>query len=132
METKFMFGRLLGEIYRLQKRLDMCKASDATIYGLINGIEEIVDSELKSDVITYGDCNAVAGILRQYYTDIEKLNNFSGFQQVENDLRDIGIGRLKAYKIFTLFYAERRFVELLDKMNSNDFQIECVDLKITE
>jgi len=40
-DTKRFLGFILGQIYRLQKRVDptMCPASDKEIYGLTQGIE---------------------------------------------------------------------------------------------
>lgn len=79
MENKYMFCRLLGEIYRLQKRVDpeMCKVTDATIYGLIEGIEYVVDEEMQIEVISKNEVDIVGKILNQYWGDKEKLKQFT-------------------------------------------------------
>ena len=43
-DVRFL-GKMLGEIYRIQRHLEMPNAPDtATVYGLLNGIEAEIDS----------------------------------------------------------------------------------------
>ncbi|WP_153723905.1 hypothetical protein [Heliorestis convoluta] len=39
----FMLGRTMGGILRLENAQGICAYNDATIYGLINGIEPFID-----------------------------------------------------------------------------------------
>jgi len=43
-DTKKLLGKILGEIYRIQKHTDgiACAASGQQIYGLLKGIEEAI------------------------------------------------------------------------------------------
>jgi hypothetical protein len=48
--TKLFLGRILGEVYRLQRRQDpkMVPVDAATIYGLLKGFEWVVDALFKA------------------------------------------------------------------------------------
>ena len=41
-EIAAFLGKILGEMYRIQKKLDMPRPSDGEIYGLLNGIEPTI------------------------------------------------------------------------------------------
>ena len=130
--NKIMFGRLLGEIYRIQKRIDidMCAVDDSRIYGLIEGIEEAIDEELSNNVITGEDLEIVANILNNYFDNGEKEESFTGYYQIEPELERKSISRHKASKIITYFKSQGRFVSLIEKMNSTASPTECKKFNI--
>lgn len=63
-DEKKMWGKLLAETYRLQRRLkpEMTEVDDAKIYGLLHGIEHVVDEELTN----------ITGLSRANFEMIEK------------------------------------------------------------
>ncbi len=125
---KLMFAKLLGEIYRTQKRIDpnLCTARDAEIYGLLNGFEPVIDRQL-SEVgwITDDEITAVADVLQPYFDDEEKLNGLKGYYQIEFALRYAGIPREKAIAILTYFKANEQYTDVIKKLNSDASPIEC-------
>lgn len=52
-DTKRLFGKILGEVYRLQRCLGVRHVrhvrhvDDATIYGLLHGFEHVIEDELE-------------------------------------------------------------------------------------
>ena len=45
---KAFLGKLLGEVYRIQRHLEMPNAPDeATVYGLLNGMEVEIESAFR-------------------------------------------------------------------------------------
>ncbi|MBH8609109.1 hypothetical protein [Thermoactinomyces sp. CICC 10521] len=127
-ETKILFGKLLGEIYRVQKYMpnNVCHVGDQTIYGLLNGMESVIDEEIeKIGFISADDQKNLEDILYKYYQDENLLEQFIGYYQIENDLKKHGISRDKAIRILKYLYADGRYTNVIDKMNSNGSPVEC-------
>lgn len=127
-EQKLLFGKILGEIYRLQKRTsdNACFVSNSTIYGLLNGVERIVDNEIKSiGYVTREEETVLVDILDEYFNDQEKLENFTGYYEIEDKLKSNGIDRSKAKTIITLLNLENRFTDVIKKMDSSGSPSEC-------
>ncbi|MEV9639490.1 hypothetical protein ABZ756_02180 [Mammaliicoccus sciuri] len=127
-DNKLVVAKILGEIYRIQKRLpdNACPVGNDVIYGLLNGIERVVDSELEElYFISQGKEEAAVGILNEYFIDRDKLNNLKGYYDIEHKLEDRGIDRSDAIRIFTQLKAEGRFVNVIEKMDSSNSPGEC-------
>lgn len=129
-ELKLFLGKILGETYRIQKRIEgmWCSATNQSIYGLVNGIESAVDEEITSLTranISATNVNIVAKILDEIFLDEEKLNKFSGYYDIENQLKNHGIDRGQALRIITYFNEGGLFKEVIAKMDSNNSPIEC-------
>ncbi|MED4124139.1 hypothetical protein P4641_09130 [Halalkalibacterium halodurans] len=125
---KFLFGKLLGEMYRIQKRLpeSSVAVSNHVIYGLLNGIERIVDDQISSiGYVSKGEEDIVVNVLNEYHIDAEKLEGFNGYYDIERKLESQGITRSQAIKIITLLKAEGRFTNVIDKMDSSGSPSEC-------
>jgi hypothetical protein len=130
---KLMFGKLLGEIYRSQKRQGFSPVSDAVIFGLLNGFEHVIDEEIeKIGYITTEEFNAVGDILNEYFIDNEKLENLKGYYDIEPELERRGISRWKAIQILTLYKASRRFENVIEKFNSHFSPSECKRFEISD
>ena len=126
-ETKILFGKLLGEIYRIEKRLseNVCSASEGQIYGLLNGFEIAVDEELEMiGFVSNEDIANVGDVLEEIWIDKEKLEKFKGFYDIEKKLSSLGIDRGQANKILRYFRAGDRFIEIIDKMDSTNSPTE--------
>lgn len=119
-ELKFMFGKVLGETYRVQKHLGMpCSAGDATIYGLLNGIERAVDDVLlRREVITNQQYEDMCDVLDEIQLDREKLDAFQGFYGIESALKSRGIDRSTAISILRYMKARDVYVDVIAKMDT--------------
>lgn len=134
-QNKLAQAKILGEIYRIQKRLpdDPCSVSDDVIYGLLNGIERIVEQELgELYSVTKEEEEVVVNILNEYFINPEKLETFEGYYDIEPRLEQNGIDRSKAIRILTLLQSEGRFTNIIEKMDSSHSPGECRTFKIAE
>lgn len=123
---KYFFGKLLGETYRTQRRLNIPTAGEATIFGLLNGIETVVDKELTNiEPITKEDISNTCDVLDKYFLDLEEFEKFDGFYTIEHQLEEVGVSRWKAIVIFQYFKANNQYVDLIKKMDSFNSPSEC-------
>jgi hypothetical protein len=120
-ETTLLMGKILGEIYRIQKRVDteMCGVDEATIYGLLTGMEPVVNEQLQMQGISSQKLSAVATALNRY-NDPTKMREFQGFPTIDFELEQAGVDRADAYIIFKYLKADGRFLELINKMDPGD------------
>ncbi|QRF33911.1 hypothetical protein [Bacillus safensis] len=126
-------GKILGQIYRIQNRQGYCPVTEATIYGLLNGIESVVKDELEElNFIPDDNLTKLSKILSVYYNDKEKLSEVSGYYDLELDIENAGITREEARQILIYFYARGQFVELINKFNSSNSPVECKTFKIPD
>lgn len=133
--NQLVFAKILGQIYRTQKRIDknLCPVSDATIYGLINGVERVVENELdKLSHISKRDEQILVDILNEYFTDPDKLENLKGYYDIEYRLESEGIDRSTAITILTLLKDEGRFTNVIEKFNSSNSPVECKTFELDE
>jgi len=137
METdvKRLIGKLLGELYRLQRRVDpnMCSESDAKVYGLLNGFEHVIDEQIT--LIGWTSDQQVedaAALLNTHWSDPGKLAAFKGFYDIERDLQQLGIDRVQAIKIIRYFAANHQFQSLISKMDSQGSPSECRKFELDE
>lgn len=123
---KLMFGKILGEIYRIQKKMDACPVKDSTVYGLLKGIESVIDQEIASiGYISNDDISAVADILNEYHLNQDKLDKLEGYYDIEPALEKHGIDRSKAITILTYFKLNGQFNHVIEKFNSQHSPVEC-------
>jgi hypothetical protein len=126
-ENRRLLGKLLGEIYRLQRANDVpCPASKMQVYGLLHGFDDAIEEQLEIvGSVTAGQVAAVAQILDSYYREPEKLKNFKGFYDIEAQLQEAGVDRTGAMQILRYFKAGDRFAEVIAKMDSDGSPTEC-------
>jgi hypothetical protein len=134
MNTKYQFAKILGEIYRIQNRTGVpCAASEATVYGLLNGIEKVIDEQIEDlREISSDKVDAVVSVLEPYWQDPKKLEEFTGFYAIERELADRGVSRGDAIPIIIYLKADHRFEEVIEKMNSKGSPIECTTFELDE
>lgn len=126
--TERLLGKLLGEVYRIQKHLKGldCGASDAQIYGLLNGLERSVRYELDAaGFLPESALQAVEDVLNEYFVDSKKLAELTGYYDVEGQLTRRGVDRSMAIRAMKYLKAERRFEPVIDKFNSQNSPAEC-------
>ena len=134
-ESRVLFGKILGEIYRFQRASDVvvCPASQGRIYALLNGFEGAVERELEVvETISDTQVKAVTDILLVVWQDKNRLNHFKGYYDLEADLQRRNISREQAIKIFTYLKANHQFVDLIERMNSSHSPSECKNFDLDE
>lgn len=125
-DIKLFLGKILGEIYRLQKSPER-----ATTYGLIKGIEPVVDEELESlGLITADQLRHVEEVLEKI--DKDKNSKFSGFYDIEGELKEGGVDRSQAIVIIKYLKAHEQFLDVIDKMNGSNSPSECRTFQIRD
>ena len=134
-DTKLLFGKILGEIYRIQKATDgiACPASPGQVYALLNGFEDAVDQEIEMmGSITKDQVRAVMDVLDPIWMDQEKLANFKGFYDIENELQSRGVDRWDAIGVLTYLKANHQFEEIIAKMDTSGSPSECRRFELSE
>lgn len=132
---KYLFGKIIGEIYRIQKRIDpeMQTGSEARIFGLISGIEEAIDAELENiEFISKEKLSKFMNVLDEYHNDPDKLESLSGYYEIEDKLKQKDIGRAEAITMLTYLKAGRRFEEVINKFDSSSSPVECKRFDLDE
>ena len=80
---KLLFGKLLGEMYRIQNKLGIGYVGEATIYGLVNGFDDVIDEEIESiGHVTHDEIRAVVEVLNPYHLDTKKFEELDGYYDV--------------------------------------------------
>ena len=93
----------------------------STIYGLINGIEVVIDEELeKTELIQKDFYNTLSHTLSEINRNEKERNEFRGYYDIENKLGWEHSERGKAHVVLTYMKSMGRFVELINKMDSAD------------
>ncbi|WP_226619859.1 hypothetical protein [Cytobacillus firmus] len=130
---KILFGKLIGETYRIQNREGYCSVSEATIYGLLNGFEYVIDEEIKKiGYISTEEMQIVGDVLNEYFIDEDKLNSLSGYYEIEPKLDKHGISRWKAISIITYYKANNQFTNVIEKFNTSGSPVECKNFEIPD
>lgn len=123
---KILFGKILGEIYRIQNRNGYCPVSEGRIYGLLNGIEWAIDEEISNiSPVSKEDLKQAADILNRYWKDPADLEKVTGYYDLEDDFDAVGLDRGKMIKILTYFNSNRQFTDIIAKFDSSNSPTEC-------
>lgn len=112
-------GFILGQVYRIQQKMggNLCQASDATIYGLLNGFEGIIDEQFEiMGNISSEDVDRIGVILDEYFTDPNKLKELKGYYDIEPRIQGLGIDRGKALRIMRWYFLNHSFINVFEKM----------------
>ena len=130
-----MLARILGEVYRIQNAIEGMhpSASGSHVYGLLNGFETSIDSELElADGISGDKLRHMEEVLSEIFYDEEKVSQFQGFYDIERELQSRGVTRVDAIKILKFLKADDRFTELIEKMDSSRSPAECRTFELYE
>lgn len=133
-DLKIVFGRLLGEIYKTQNMISKTESiSNSTIYGLINGLEVVIDEELdKSSLITNEFHETLANTLDDINSDAAKKNSFKGYYDIEDILQWRHEERGKSNVVLKYMKANGQFLDLINKMDSDNSPIEMKNFDIRD
>jgi hypothetical protein len=126
-DLKRFLGRLLGETYRVQRKLGLPQSvNDATLYGLLNGMENVIDDELElMGWVTTEQAEHLLRVLDRVEQDPKRKAAFKGFYEIEKELAEGGVDRLAAITILRWAKAAGKFQELIGRMDSADSPEEC-------
>lgn len=114
IELKLALGKILGETYRTQKAQGSTQISDSKIFGLINGIEEAINTELGDlELISNKQLDIVMSYMDKYYNGDEELPNFT---TVRLALEQKGISHGTLIDIFKYLKAGERYTPVIDKL----------------
>lgn len=127
-ETKLAFGKILGEMYRIQKEQGIAQVSDATIFGLLNGFEESIDGQF-SDLgyISKAEVELVADYFAPYWKQEKSLDEMPNYKSVEMSLERKNIHPAKFAQILKYLYANERFVPEIDQLGRS-FKLSEYDI----
>ena len=114
-QNKLFFGKLLGEVYRTQKALKVCNVDGATIFGLLNGFEDVINEQVEHRGITSEQAEIVTTVLAKYWPD--NLEKATGYV-IEGELKVKNIHRATARKVFIYLLEKGDFTELLAKIGT--------------
>lgn len=116
-QDKLALAKVLGEIYRVQKEQGICQVSDHTIYGLLNGFEQSINSELVHlGYISEAEVELVADYFDPYWKHEQSIEDLPGYKTVEMDLERKGIRPAKFHQILKFLYANDRYTTEIDKL----------------
>lgn len=134
-ETRLLFGKILGEVYRLQRDSEnvSCPASSAQVYALLHGFESAIDDELEMiGEVSKEKLQATMDVLDPIWSDREKLEKFKGFYDIEHELDSKGVSRGDAIRILKFLKANHQFTEIIDKMDTSNSPSECRRFDLSE
>lgn len=134
-DNKLVLGKILGEIYRLQKSSDdsLCQVSNGQVYALLNGFEHAVDEELEMiGFVSAKKVEHVMDILDRIWIDKERLDSFKGYYDIEHELTAKDVDRSEAIRIIKYLKANDQFLEVIEKMDSSGSPTECRRFKLTD
>jgi hypothetical protein len=133
-QNKVLLGKILGEIYRIQSRMDIPHGlSKKTIYGLLNGFEVEIEDILQSmGYVSSQQVKAVINVLDSIRSDPQKLNEFKGFYDLEEEVNARGVYREELMSILTYFNANGEFPEFIEKMKGQHSPAQCKTFDLDE
>ncbi len=123
---KCAMGIILGELARLQRHLGIATYPDHEIYGLVHGLESVIDARIKKHWVSAQQALQAREML-QYYADHTELP-LNGFEDLQDKLITMGIDRSKATIIFTLFKSVGAVPEVFAKLEDGGMCLE-IDLE---
>ena len=132
--TNRLLGKILGEMFRIQRASDIpCAASDAQVYGLLNGFEDSISEVLEGiGFISSEKVQIVMDILEPIWADSNKLSKFKGFYDIEPDLNNHDVSRIEAIQILKYLKANHQFEEIISKMDTSNSPMECRRFEISD
>lgn len=131
-ETKLLFGKILGEIYKTQQMIAGDEKPSARTYGLMNGIEDAIDLEFRDlELISNEKFRMISDVLYEIFDDEKKVEEFYGYYQIEPKLKQYGIQRWEAIKVLKYMNENHMYTNLIEKMDSSGSPSELRNLKVT-
>lgn len=120
-ELKLTLGKLFGEIYRIQKKQEISQKSDAQIFGLLNGIEEAIETELESlNFISSEQVSVVRDALDPYYRQEKSLDDMPSFLNFRMGLERKGVSHSELLDILKYLKASGSYTTEIDKLGNHN------------
>lgn len=122
---KQALGVVLGQIYLVKEHLGVTKEPHAALYGLLHGIEPIIDAEFQRNgpLVTEQMVKDVAAVLRAYENNPGR--ELKGYLDLEPGFQALEIDRGTAIRILTTFKVLGMFDETINRLNTDDSPSEC-------
>jgi hypothetical protein len=132
--THLLLGKLLGEIYRTQRKLGIPGTpGQAHTYALLHGFEDAIVNELRAiGRVTEAQMEHVVRVLNAIDIDPQKKAAFKGFYDIEHELVQGGVDRGTALQVLTYLKADDRFTDLIARMDSSSSPVEARNLNMYE
>jgi|GEM_PF-5608027 len=115
VDLKICFGKLLGEVYRLQQHVGM-DVEEGVIDNLLDGNEEVIDEILSTSLLTSAQISHVADVLTPFIDDSSKLESLDGYYQLKNKLDEGGVDDYTTMRVFQYFLRSSSFTEVIEKI----------------
>ena len=115
-------GKVLGEIYELQKQQGVSRVDNGHIYGLLHGFEEALRSEFEN--LTFVSKEEVDVVFRYFSPYIEaetETDNLPPFDQTRSQMEKQGIDQEKLVTIL-------RYLNASDRLNVDVNQLGNFEL----
>lgn len=123
-----LLGKILGEIYRMQRHVGMSTEGPAVSYALCHGFEHVLtDTFREIGGITTAQVDAVDKVL-----DLQTPAAFKGFYDIEYKLQAEGVCRETAIRILTYLKATGLYDSIIDKMDCSRSPSECRTFDLDE
>jgi hypothetical protein len=121
MDAEIMgfLGKILGEMYRIQKRLEMPGPADHVIVGLLYGIEPVIREQFS--FVPSDQCQAVLEALDRYAGDPEAL---TGYYDIMSELEAAGVNRARAKIIITYLNLMGAYTDVIRRLDSDNSPVD--------
>lgn len=94
-----------------------CSVPFDIVYGLQNVFEVVLDKVIGDYKITMEDYQNFVNILNPIYNNKENLSKFTGYYDIEEKMKEVGIDCKKAILLFNYFNRKKSYIELIKKLN---------------
>lgn len=119
MTEKLFFAKLLGEIYRIQKSQGIYNGTDGRIYGLLNGVETDVESEVGNlGFISETEIGKVCDVFDPFYKEEKSLDEIPSSKEIQLSLEKYGISEGQFITILEYLYLNDRYTVEIEKIKS--------------
>ncbi|AKG34669.1 hypothetical protein [Paenibacillus durus] len=119
MTEKLIFAKLLGEMYRIQKSQGIYNGTDGRIFGLLNGVEEDVESEISNlGFISREDIAKFCDVFDPYYKGEKSLDEIPSSKEIQLSLENEGISESKFITILEYLYLNGSYTLEIEKIKS--------------
>jgi hypothetical protein len=126
-ELKLVLGKMLGEVYRVQRAQGICQVPDSKIFGLLNGVEEALDSEFENlSVISNSQISVVCDHLDPYFKGEKPIEEMPSFLNFRMELEQHGISHSKLIDILKYLHASGSYTEEIDRLGN--FKLSDYDI----
>ena len=127
-DTKRFLGYILGQVYRLQKRVDaaMCPASDAEIYALTHGFEGATEKILhEMGAVSVPEFTGAVDVLDPLFRFQEQVAALRGYTDLEPRFATNGVDRATVIRCLKYLLADGQFTEVIHRLDSEYSPAEC-------